>query len=229
MKYLIIGLGNYGEVLAQELTALGHEVIGVDSHELQAERMKDRLATTYVLDATDEMALSVLPLNNVDIVVVAIGENFGASVRVVSLLKKRKVKHIYARAVDDVHKAVLDAFSIDRILTPEKDAAIALVQLLELGTDVEHFTVDDNNSVFKFSIPEKLVGYKMNELGIEKEFNIRVISLIRGKQISNALGITRTEKVADEAYPEDYELGASDGLLCYGAYSDFINFWKSVR
>lgn len=78
MKYLIIGLGNYGEVLAQELTALGHEVIGVDSHELQAERLKNKLATTYVLDATDEMALSVLPLNNVDVVVVAIGENFGA-------------------------------------------------------------------------------------------------------------------------------------------------------
>ena len=28
MKYIIIGLGNYGGVLAEELTALGHEVIG---------------------------------------------------------------------------------------------------------------------------------------------------------------------------------------------------------
>ena len=30
MKYIIIGLGNYGSVLAEELSALGHEVIGVD-------------------------------------------------------------------------------------------------------------------------------------------------------------------------------------------------------
>lgn len=120
MKYLIIGLGNYGGVLAEELTALGHEVVGVDSEEFQAERYKDKVATTYVLDVTDEMALSVLPLNSVDIVIVAIGENFGASVRIVSLLKKHNVKHIYARAVDEVHKAVLDAFSLDRILTPEK-------------------------------------------------------------------------------------------------------------
>lgn len=31
MKYIIIGLGNYGGVLAEELSVLGHEVIGVDT------------------------------------------------------------------------------------------------------------------------------------------------------------------------------------------------------
>lgn len=229
MKYLIIGLGNYGGVLAEELTALGHEVVGVDSEELQAERYKDKVATTYVLDATDEMALSVLPLNGVDIVIVAIGENFGASVRIVSLLKKRNVKHIYARAVDEVHKAVLDAFSLDRILTPEKDAARLLVQLMELDAEVEHFSIDENNYVFKFSVPAKLIGYKINELSIEQEFCIRIISVIMGKQISNILGISKVEKVSTMTFPEDYALGQDDGLVCYGQYSDFIKFWKSVK
>ena len=229
MKYLIIGLGNYGGVLAEELTALGHEVVGVDSEELQTERYKDKVATTYVLDATDEMALSVLPLNGVDIVIVAIGENFGASVRIVSLLKKRNVKHIYARAVDEVHKAVLDAFSLDRILTPEKDAARLLVQLMELDAEVEHFSIDENNYVFKFSVPAKLIGYKINELSIEQEFGIRIISVIMGKQISNILGISKVEKVSTMTFPEDYALGQDDGLVCYGQYSDFIKFWKSVK
>lgn len=229
MKYLIIGLGNYGGVLAEELTALGHEVVGVDSEELQAERYKDKVATTYVLDATDEMALSVLPLNGVDIVIVAIGENFGASVRIVSLLKKRNVKHIYARAVDEVHKAVLDAFSLDRILTPEKDAARLLVQLMELDAEVEHFSIDENNYVFKFSVPAKLIGYKINELSIEQEFGIRIISVIMGKQISNILGISKVEKFSTMTYTEDYALDQNDGLVCYGQFSDFIKFWKSVK
>ena len=30
MKYIIIGLGNYGHMLAEELSALGHEVIVAD-------------------------------------------------------------------------------------------------------------------------------------------------------------------------------------------------------
>ena len=119
MKYLIIGLGHYGATLAMELTAMGHEVVGADGNGLHVDSVKDRMAASFVLDATDEMALSVLPLKSVDAVIVAIGDNFGASVRIVSLLKKLKVKRIYARAVDEVHKGVLEAFSIDRILTPE--------------------------------------------------------------------------------------------------------------
>ena len=33
MKYIIIGLGNYGHVLAEELSTLGHEGIGADLDE----------------------------------------------------------------------------------------------------------------------------------------------------------------------------------------------------
>ena len=73
MKYIIIGLGNYGHVLAEELSALGHEVIGVDNSPSRVDNVKEKIATAFVIDATDEQALSVLPLNGVDIVIVAIG------------------------------------------------------------------------------------------------------------------------------------------------------------
>lgn len=110
MKYIIIGLGNYGHVLAEELSALGHEVIGADVSVGRVDSLKEKIATAFVIDATDEQALSVLPLNSVDVVIVAIGENFGASIRVVALLKQKKVQHIYARAIDAVHRSVLEAF-----------------------------------------------------------------------------------------------------------------------
>lgn len=121
MKYIIIGLGNYGHVLAEELSALGHEVIGADVSVGRVDSLKEKIATAFVIDATDEQALSVLPLNSVDVVIVAIGENFGASIRVVALLKQKKVQHIYARAIDAVHRSVLEAFELERILTPEED------------------------------------------------------------------------------------------------------------
>ena len=149
MKYIIIGLGNYGSVLAEELSILGHEVIGADINESRAEALKDKIATSLILDATNEQALSTLPFKDVDIVIVAIGENFGASIRVVALLKKNKVKHIYARAVDDLHKTVLEAFELDSILTPEKEAARSLVQSLDLNLHVNSFRIDDKHVPYR--------------------------------------------------------------------------------
>lgn len=219
MKYLIIGLGHYGATLAMELTAMGHEVVGADGNGLHVDSVKDRMAASFVLDATDEMALSVLPLKSVDAVIVAIGDNFGASVRIVSLLKKLKVKRIYARAVDEVHKGVLEAFSIDRILT----------QQLELDGGAEFFQIDGNTYVFKLEIPEKLVGYHINELNLEQEFGLKLISLVQGKQVKNFLGISVFEKEVANTFPEDYALQKGDGLVCYGSYSSFMQFWKSVR
>ena len=88
MRYLIIGLGIYGENLARDLTAMGHEVIGADRSQSHVEALKEYISTVYLIDSTEESQLSVLPLRNVDLVIVAIGENFGASIKTVALLKK---------------------------------------------------------------------------------------------------------------------------------------------
>lgn len=229
MKYLIIGLGHYGGMLAVELTAMGHEVAGADINSQHVDSVKDCMATSFVLDATDETALSVLPLKSVDAVIVAIGDNFGASVRIVSLLKKLKVKRIYAQAVDEIHKAVLEAFSIDRILTPEQDAARLLAQQLELDGGAELFQIDENTYVFKFVVPAKLVGYHLNELNLEQEFEMKLISLVRGKKVQNFLGVSLFKREVSNTFPEDYELQEGDALVCYGPYARFMQFWKSVR
>ena len=66
MKYIVIGLGNYGGVLAEELSMLGNEIIGVDCNSHQVELLKDKIAASFIMDATDEESLSALPFNEVD-------------------------------------------------------------------------------------------------------------------------------------------------------------------
>ncbi len=229
MKYIVIGLGNYGAALVEGLTSLGHEVVGVDTNELNVDRLKDKMVTSFVLDVTDETALTVLPLKTVDVVVVAIGEDFGASVRVVSLLKKNQVRHIFARAVDEVHKEVLEAFGLDRILMPERDAAQVLVQSMSLDADIQPFRIDDDYYVFKFKVPAGLVGYNINDLEIRKNFGMKLVSLLRGKTVLNSLGFSVLERQVDNVFPENYELQAEDMLVCYGTYGRFMEFWKSCK
>lgn len=228
MKYLIIGLGNYGSELAEELTQLGHEVIAVDSDENKVEQVKDKVATSFILDASEEQSLSILPLRVVDVVIVAIGENFGASIKVVALLKRKEVKHIYARAVNQVHEAVLEAFNLDKILTPEKTAARDLVHEIDMNINAESFQIDDEYYVVKFDVPKSFVGYRLRDIDLEKEFNLKIISLIKGKQTLNNLGMSILERKVSVSFEENYLLEDKNKLVCYGKYKDFMAFWKAL-
>ncbi len=228
MRYIVIGLGNYGQLLAKELTALHHEVIGVDVDPLNVEAIKDSVSTSFILDATNEQSLSILPLRSVDTVIVAIGEKFDASVKVVALLKKNKVKSIYARALDLVHKSVLEAFDIDMILTPEQDAARALVNRLDLHINAESMQLDNEYYIMKFKTPKSLVGFKVKNVAIEKEFNLKLISLLGGEKRVNCLGIVLSDKSVMESIDPEHKLSSSDYLVCYGKYQNFISFWRSI-
>ena len=158
MRYLIIGLGIYGSNLALDLTNQGHEVIGADNRQANIDAIKDYISTVYLIDSTEESSLSVLPLKNVDLVIVAIGENFGASVKTVALLKQFGVRHIYARAIDKLHESILQGFEIDRILTPEQRAAADLTNEMELGSQVESLKIDADTYLLKFNAPQYFIG-----------------------------------------------------------------------
>ena len=228
MKYIVIGLGDYGFALADELATVGHEVIGVDNKASHVEPLKEKLAAAFVMDATDEQALSALPLNNVDAVIVAIGENFGVSVRVTALLKLLKVEHIFARANDEVHRSVMQAFNIEKILSPEVDAAHKLVEIIEFGYDFEIFHVDKDHAVVKFSVPNKLIGYSVPQLRLTGEFGLKHIATIRGKVQKNALGIKYTEHNVLMDAPDELAVEEGDQLTFCGKYSDFRRFWKAL-
>ena len=123
MKYLVIGLGNFGSTLATTLTDMGHSVIGVDSNAHCIEEIKDRIDLAYIMDATERASLRSLPLDEIDCVIVAIGQSMDNSLRAVASLKELNVTNIIARALDTTHSSILRAMDINKILIPESYAA----------------------------------------------------------------------------------------------------------
>ncbi len=123
MKYIILGLGHFGTSLAEKLTQMGHEVIGVDKDMKKVEEYKERITHTICMDCTDGTAVNNLPLNDVDVVIVAIGENEGPNLMATALMKEHNVKRIISRAVRPLHETVLHAMGITEIVHPEEEAA----------------------------------------------------------------------------------------------------------
>jgi len=228
MRYLIIGLGIYGKNLALNLTDMGHEVIVADNNQNNVESIKDNISTAYVLDSTEETSLGVLPLNNVDLVIVAIGEDFGASVRTVALLKKLGVKHIYARAIDSLHVSILESFKIDRILKPMQEAAANLANELELGSDVNVMRINADYSILKFEAPEFFEGSSYANLNL-KSFHLTLITATRGINKKNILGLEQsTNETIDIASSKEY-VAKGDIFVCYGSLKAFRNLYRHIN
>ena len=204
MKVLLIGLGIYGSNLAVDLTDMGHEVIVADSNATLIESIKDKVSTAYIVDSADETALSVLPLKTVDLVIVAIGENFGASIKTVALLRKLGVKKIYARAVDEIHETILQGFKVDRILIPEQRAANELTLELAVGASVDAMRIDRDKNILN------------GDLDSDSKPGMSFISLSRLTPRRNLLGInSNLPKIIENPTP-DTMLESDDELtiLC---------------
>jgi trk system potassium uptake protein TrkA len=120
MKYIIIGLGNFGASLAQKLTEQGNEVIGIDTRMSKVDAYKEKISHTICMDSTDEYTVSGLPLKDTDIVLVAIGEDQGANIITTAIFKNFEVKRLISRAINPLHEKVLQAIGVDEIDTLKK-------------------------------------------------------------------------------------------------------------
>ena len=139
MKYIVVGLGNFGGYLAARLTNMGHEVIGVDSRESKVDQVKDSVTHVITMDATDEQAVKRLPTKEVDVVIIAIGEDFGASIMVTALFKQLNVKRLISRAINKVHETVIKAIGVDEIIHPEEESAERMAKRLQMKGVLDSF------------------------------------------------------------------------------------------
>lgn len=226
MRYLIIGLGIYGSNLARDLTAMGHEIIGVDNRRQNIDALKDYISATYLIDSTDEGALALLPLNNVDLAIVAIGENFGASIKTVALLKKLGVRHIYARAIDKLHLSILESFELDRIVTPEQRAAADLSHEMSLGTHVQTLRIDHDHYVMRFAAPKLFVGLLYSDLKLETAYHLRLIAATRPVRRANIMGIAHDEDERLDISAPGTEVREGDVLVCMGSKRAFASLYR---
>jgi trk system potassium uptake protein TrkA len=138
MKAAVIGLGVFGQTLAVTLARAGIEVIAIDSKSDAVDDVKDDVALAVALDSTDEKALRAQGIQEVDVLVSCIGENFEANQLTVILAKKIGVRHVICRASTQTHARILKLIGADFVFTPEVAAAESLARhILKSGGEAK--------------------------------------------------------------------------------------------
>ncbi len=212
MKYIILGLGNFGRSLAIQLTEQGHEVIGVDNAMARVEQLKEKITHTVCMDSTDVDAMRSLPLKDADAVVVAIGEDEGASLLTTALLKNLRVGRIIGRVVSDLQKTVLEAMEIEEYIMPEEDAAQRLALRLDNMDIVDSFKISEHYSIIETKVPRKYIGMTLKEADITNRYQVIVLTTLN----SNHAQGQRKENVASGIATSETLLQENDILVLFG-------------
>jgi len=224
MKYIIVGLGNFGASLAEKLTAQGNEVIGIDNRMNKVDLLKEKISHTICMDATDEFTVSGLPLKDTDVVIIAIGEDQGTNVMATALFKNLQVKRLISRAIDPLHEKVLIAIGVDEIVHPEEETAERWAKKLCLNNVIDSFELSDDFSIIEINIPERHIGKTIREIQLRRNYNILALTTIKKTEIKSFVGKTRNEDKVQGVASPDTILEENDVLVIYGANTDLRKF-----
>ncbi len=224
MKYIIVGLGNFGGSLAEKLTAQGNEVIGIDDDMSRVENLKERITHTICMDSTDEVTVDGLPLLETDVVIIAIGEDQGANVMTTALFKSKEVKRLISRAINPLHERVLDAIGVDDIVRPEQDSAERWAKKLNTKHVVDSFELDDLNSIVEVRVPPKYVGSTIGSVKWEEKYHLRLVTVINSKEVESSVGNTYIQQECRGIINPDEVMTNDDILVLFGSNADLQNF-----
>ena len=201
-RFMVVGLGRFGQRLAKELTEAGHEVIAVDAREAIVERMRDEVALAVCLDATEPEALKSQGVDKVDTAVVAIGEDFEANALATATLKELGVRYVISRASTSIQRRILDRIGADQVIFPEEEMAVRLAGHLANPQIIDHVELSEGHSLVQIRAPAVWFDRTLSEIDLRKKHEVNLVAIKRPvKRQDSSGGEVVEEQVLDLPMP----------------------------
>lgn len=184
---MVIGLGQFGQAVARELSQRGADVLVVD---VSAERVQaaSRWASgALCLDSTDEAALAQAAPNLRDVVICAIGDDTrDAAIITTAHLRAMGCHRVVARASSPVMERILTAVGAHEVVNPEQLFGERYAGRLLFENMHNEFQLSDDFYVSELSPPPSFVGRTLAELQLPKRYGVTVLGVrqpVEGKQV----------------------------------------------
>lgn len=221
--FAVFGLGAFGMEVCRGLVEKGGKVIAFDHQPQPIEKIKDLVTQVMVLDSTDEDALRSAPLENVDVAIVAIGDDVEASILTTALLKNIGVPYIIARAVTDVHMRVLRQIGANEVINLEIEEGRRIASRLLTAEVLETIPITEDYSIIELYVPESMVGKSLERLNLRRGYLVNVIAIERFKTTVDEVGNPVKEERVILPTKDDVLL-SNDILIMVGRNSDLDAF-----
>ena len=210
-QFLVAGLGLFGTSVALTLQQMGYEVYTLDSEESLVQDLSTQLNYVVCGDASDKKTLQSLPLEDIDVAVVAIG-NVERNMMCTMLLKELGIKQVVAKAINNLHGAMLNKIGADKVVYAERDMGERVAHNLISAGVMDYIELSSEISVMSLAIPTEFVGKNLIEADLHRRYDVNVVAIKRdGRTIVNP-------KAQEVFQPEDeiIVLGTHEGVKRMG-------------
>lgn len=182
-QFVVVGLGRFGQTVAQELMRLGHEVLGIDTDAKLVASMADRLTRAATADAGDEKVLEELGVKQFDAALVAIGENIEGSILATLALKSVGVKKVWVKALNEAHHRIIDKLKADRIIHPEFEMGLRVAQSLDRPEVVDYISLGNDHFIVEILLKASLDNTRVGEFKLKCDGKAEVLALRQGNEV----------------------------------------------
>ena len=178
-SFAVIGLGQFGISVVEELVGNGMDVIAIDTDEEAVKKVSSILPTVAVANATDEESLKELGIKDVDSAIVAFGSHIESSILTTVILKELGVKSIIVRVDDAYYLPIMKKLGATEVIMPQKAAGIALANRLGNEDFKDFYKLDDKYSVVSIVINSAYVPQQLKDLGSKDKFGVNIVLINR--------------------------------------------------
>lgn len=177
-QFMVIGLGNFGFNVADDLSKAGKQVIAVDINIKRVEEISDKVRKAVTADVRDKKALSdLVSSNKIDIAIISLGDNIEASVLATLYLKEMQINKIIIKASNKDHWTVLHAIGANEVIFPEEEMAQKLVLQLLKPNFVDFIPMAEDYGIIEVAVSDKFVGKTLMELQLRNKYDVEVIAI----------------------------------------------------
>jgi trk system potassium uptake protein TrkA len=196
-KFAVIGLGNFGFNVVKTLHESGDEVLGIDRNKERAQRTQGHSSQTIIADATDKSILETAGLQDMNAVVVSLGDNLSASILVTLFLREIGVENIIVKITSEEHGRALEKIGATTLVFPERDTAMKLAKSLSSPNILDYLPLSPDYSIMEVTAPDGFMGKSLGELELLSRHNVNVIAVREMKPEKMVLNPTMRYQVKD--------------------------------
>lgn len=224
-KFAVIGAGHFGQAISLALSEKGHEVLVIDSNINVVQDISEDVAYAVCVDATNKRALLNENIQNFDVVIIAIGNDFVGRLLCTANLLDLGVKRIICRVMGKSQRTILEKMGITEFLSPEDEVGALLAERLTNPSIISYLQLPDGYKIAEIICPNRLIGLTLGDINFRDNHKLSLITIRRNFE----------EIVNDQVYLQQHIIGVPDTstvlqkddvFVLFGKEHDIDNFLK---